>query len=60
MSSDYQLHSWFTYSMLLLFLSTAGFWVMFITQLSFVLHGLANVAGFNFEYSHFHHLFADD
>lgn len=27
MSSRYQLHSWFTYSMLLLFLSTAGFWV---------------------------------
>lgn len=26
--SNYQLHSWFTYSMLLLFLSTAGFWVM--------------------------------
>ena len=29
MSSGYQLHSWFTYSMLLLFLSTAGFWVPF-------------------------------
>lgn len=27
MSNGYQLHSWFTYSMLLLFLSTAGFWV---------------------------------
>ncbi|CAN6464477.1 unnamed protein product [Victoria cruziana] len=27
MSSRYQLHSWFTYSMLLLFLSTAGFWM---------------------------------
>ncbi|KMZ64461.1 hypothetical protein ZOSMA_36G00680 [Zostera marina] len=27
MSSDYQLHSWFTYSMVLLFLSTAGFWM---------------------------------
>ncbi|XP_022983560.1 probable magnesium transporter NIPA8 isoform X1 [Cucurbita maxima] len=27
MSSDYQLHSWFTYSLLLLFLSTAGFWM---------------------------------
>ncbi|KAL9384905.1 hypothetical protein Peur_021915 [Populus x canadensis] len=27
MSSDYQLHSWFTYSILLLFLSTAGFWM---------------------------------
>ncbi|KAM6549465.1 hypothetical protein CsatB_021141 [Cannabis sativa] len=27
MSSAYQLHSWFTYSMLLLFLSTAGFWM---------------------------------
>ncbi|KAF7819323.1 putative magnesium transporter NIPA8 [Senna tora] len=27
MSSGYQLHSWFTYSMLLLFLSTAGFWM---------------------------------
>ncbi|XP_022983561.1 probable magnesium transporter NIPA8 isoform X2 [Cucurbita maxima] len=27
MSSDYQLHSWFTYSLLLLFLSTAGFWI---------------------------------
>ncbi|KAI3878706.1 hypothetical protein MKX03_007168 [Papaver bracteatum] len=27
MSSDYQFHSWFTYSMLLLFLSTAGFWM---------------------------------
>lgn len=27
MSSNYQLHSWFTYSMLLLFLSTAGFWM---------------------------------
>jgi hypothetical protein len=27
MSSSYQLHSWFTYSMLLLFLSTAGFWM---------------------------------
>lgn len=27
MSSDYELHSWFTYSMLLLFLSTAGFWM---------------------------------
>jgi hypothetical protein len=27
MSSDYRLHSWFTYSMLLLFLSTAGFWM---------------------------------
>nr|CAD1833879.1 unnamed protein product [Ananas comosus var. bracteatus] len=25
--SNYQLHSWFTYSMLLLFLSTAGFWM---------------------------------
>ncbi|KAF9669418.1 hypothetical protein SADUNF_Sadunf14G0105600 [Salix dunnii] len=27
MSSDYHLHSWFTYSILLLFLSTAGFWM---------------------------------
>ncbi|CAI0559808.1 unnamed protein product [Linum tenue] len=27
MSSSYALHSWFTYSMLLLFLSTAGFWM---------------------------------
>ncbi|KAL7220963.1 hypothetical protein ACSBR1_023003 [Camellia fascicularis] len=27
MSGGYQLHSWFTYSMLLLFLSTAGFWM---------------------------------
>ncbi|GFZ16259.1 magnesium transporter, putative [Actinidia rufa] len=27
MSSGYQLHSWFTYSMLLLFLSTACFWM---------------------------------
>ncbi|KAF6145682.1 hypothetical protein GIB67_002776 [Kingdonia uniflora] len=27
MSSSYQLHSWFTYSMFLLFLSTAGFWM---------------------------------
>lgn len=27
MSSGYQLHSWFTYSMFLLFLSTAGFWM---------------------------------
>ncbi|XP_052180186.1 probable magnesium transporter NIPA8 [Diospyros lotus] len=27
MSSGYQLHGWFTYSMLLLFLSTAGFWM---------------------------------
>ncbi|PHT57125.1 putative magnesium transporter NIPA8 [Capsicum baccatum] len=27
MSSGYSLHSWFTYSMLLLFLSTAGFWM---------------------------------
>ncbi|XP_073019150.1 probable magnesium transporter NIPA8 [Primulina eburnea] len=26
-SSGYQLHSWFTYSMLLLFFSTAGFWM---------------------------------
>ncbi|XP_073006991.1 probable magnesium transporter NIPA8 isoform X2 [Typha latifolia] len=25
--SNYQLHSWFTYSMLLLFFSTAGFWM---------------------------------
>uniref|UniRef100_A0A0D9YSW2 Probable magnesium transporter n=1 Tax=Oryza glumipatula TaxID=40148 RepID=A0A0D9YSW2_9ORYZ len=28
MSSRYQFHSWFTYSMLLLFLFTAGFWVI--------------------------------
>ncbi|KAJ4974949.1 hypothetical protein NE237_008123 [Protea cynaroides] len=27
MSNGYQLHSWFTYSMVLLFLSTAGFWM---------------------------------
>uniref|UniRef100_A0A1D1XUJ4 Probable magnesium transporter n=1 Tax=Anthurium amnicola TaxID=1678845 RepID=A0A1D1XUJ4_9ARAE len=27
MSSNYHFHSWFTYSMLLLFLSTAGFWM---------------------------------
>lgn len=27
MSTNYQLHTWFTYSMLLLFLSTAGFWM---------------------------------
>lgn len=27
MSSNYHLHTWFTYSMLLLFLSTAGFWM---------------------------------
>jgi hypothetical protein len=27
MSSRYQLHSWFTYSILLLFLCTAGFWM---------------------------------
>ncbi|KAL3829424.1 hypothetical protein ACJIZ3_018226 [Penstemon smallii] len=26
-SSEYELHSWFTYSMLLLFFSTAGFWM---------------------------------
>lgn len=30
LASGYQLHSWFTYSMLLLFLSTAGFWVNII------------------------------
>ncbi|KAH0973480.1 hypothetical protein GBA52_025636 [Prunus armeniaca] len=35
MSSSYQLHSWFTYSMLLLFLSTAGFWVSVITEPTF-------------------------
>lgn len=35
MSSSYQLHSWFTYSMLLLFLSTAGFWVMLMGELLF-------------------------
>lgn len=28
MSSRYQFHSWFTYSMLLSFLFTAGFWVI--------------------------------
>ncbi|KAL5079149.1 hypothetical protein RYX36_007570 [Vicia faba] len=27
LSNGYQLHSWFTYSILLLFLSTAGFWM---------------------------------
>ncbi|XP_022740388.1 probable magnesium transporter NIPA8 isoform X2 [Durio zibethinus] len=27
MSNGYELHSWFTYSMILLFLSTAGFWM---------------------------------
>lgn len=27
MSSNYHLHSWFTYSLLLLFFSTAGFWM---------------------------------
>ncbi|KAK1320021.1 hypothetical protein QJS10_CPB04g00055 [Acorus calamus] len=27
MASNYHLHSWFTYSMFLLFLSTAGFWM---------------------------------
>ncbi|KAL8544229.1 hypothetical protein ACS0TY_004678 [Phlomoides rotata] len=27
MSNGYQLHTWFTYSMLLLFFSTAGFWM---------------------------------
>ncbi|XP_058102714.1 probable magnesium transporter NIPA8 isoform X3 [Magnolia sinica] len=27
MARDYQFHSWFTYSMLLFFLSTAGFWM---------------------------------
>ncbi|KAE8734541.1 putative magnesium transporter NIPA8 [Hibiscus syriacus] len=27
MSDGYQLHGWFTYSMILLFLSTAGFWM---------------------------------
>ncbi|KAH7683377.1 Magnesium transporter NIPA protein [Dioscorea alata] len=27
MNSSYQLHSWFTYSVLLLFFSTAGFWM---------------------------------
>ncbi|CAA0824592.1 Probable magnesium transporter NIPA8 [Striga hermonthica] len=26
-SSDYQLHSWFTYSIVILFFSTAGFWM---------------------------------
>ncbi|XP_034197042.1 probable magnesium transporter NIPA8 isoform X1 [Prunus dulcis] len=35
MSSSYQLHSWFTYSMLLLFLSTAGFWVSVIAEPTF-------------------------
>lgn len=44
MSSDYQLHSWFTYSMLLLFLSTAGFWVILFSMV-IVLHGLGNVVG---------------
>ncbi|RXH89175.1 hypothetical protein DVH24_031532 [Malus domestica] len=34
LSSSYQLHSWFTYSMLLLFLSTAGFWVSVIAELN--------------------------
>lgn len=33
MSTNYQLHTWFTYSMLLLFLSTAGFWVSLIFSL---------------------------
>ncbi|XP_018675212.2 probable magnesium transporter NIPA8 isoform X3 [Musa acuminata AAA Group] len=32
MSSNYQFHSWFTYCMLLLFFSTAGFWVMMSTK----------------------------
>lgn len=36
MSSSYQLHSWFTYSMLLLFLSTAGFWVKAVKLLKFL------------------------
>ncbi|KAL9259866.1 putative magnesium transporter NIPA8 [Drosera capensis] len=32
MSSAYQLHTWFTYSMFLLFLSTAGFWMARLNQ----------------------------
>lgn len=35
MYSGYQLHGWFTYSMLLLFLSTAGFWVIIMAELLF-------------------------
>lgn len=35
MSSSYELHTWFTYSMLLLFLSTAGFWVSSATLRAF-------------------------
>lgn len=35
LSNGYQLHSWFTYSMLLLFLSTAGFWVKLSKTISF-------------------------
>nr|DAD47330.1 TPA_asm: hypothetical protein HUJ06_017267 [Nelumbo nucifera] len=51
MFSGYQLHSWFTYSMLLLFLSTAGFWVfdairttMFILGMISVLIGISLLA----------------
>ncbi|KAH1206613.1 putative magnesium transporter NIPA8 [Glycine max] len=40
MSNGYQLHSWFTYSMLLLFLSTAGFWVL---SLSLNMHRKSNL-----------------
>ncbi|KAE8666020.1 putative magnesium transporter NIPA8 [Hibiscus syriacus] len=35
MSDGYQLHGWFTYSMILLFLSTAGFWVRIVAEFIF-------------------------
>ncbi|KAE8700017.1 putative magnesium transporter NIPA8 [Hibiscus syriacus] len=51
MSTGYQLHSWFTYSVILLFLSTAGFWVfdglrttMFILGMISVFIGISLLA----------------
>ncbi|KAL0685432.1 hypothetical protein Bca4012_052280 [Brassica carinata] len=53
MSSSYQLHSWFTYSMLLLFLGTAGFWMTRLNEGLFLCDAILIVPMFQIAWTFF-------
>ncbi|KAL5700532.1 hypothetical protein ACHQM5_025961 [Ranunculus cassubicifolius] len=53
MSSEYEFHSWFTYSMVLLFLSTAGFWMARLNEGLFLFDAILIVPMFQIAWTFF-------
>ncbi|KAG0485670.1 hypothetical protein HPP92_009749 [Vanilla planifolia] len=53
MSSNYHLHSWFTYSMVLLFFSTAGFWMARLNEGLSLFDGILIVPMFQISWTFF-------